>query len=87
MHDETYIEILEDEIWVNGNKVRIEPGSLFIQNDDDVNKPLRVSVTFLPDSLTIRREQKPPEEKPVIDYSKIPIHAGLHEEPEKQSGK
>lgn len=63
MHDETYIEILEDEIWINGNKVRIEPGSLFIQNDDDVDKPLRVTVTFLPDSLTIRRGQKDPEPK------------------------
>lgn len=63
MHDETYIEILEDEVWVNGKKARIEPGSLFIQNDDDVDKPLRVSVTFLPDSLTIRRGQKEPEPK------------------------
>ena len=63
MHDETYIEILEDEIWVNGEKARIEPGSLFIQNDDDVDKPLRVAVTFLPDSLMIRRGQKDPEPK------------------------
>lgn len=63
MHDETYIEIVEDEVWVNGDKVRIEPGSLFIQNGDDVDKPLRVTVTFLPDSLTIRRGQKDPEPK------------------------
>ena len=63
MNDETYIEIVEDEMWVNGNKVRIDSESLFIENDDAVTKPLRVTVTFLPDSLTVRRGQKEPEPK------------------------
>lgn len=79
MHDETHIEILEDEIWVNGDKVRIDPESLFIENDDAVNKPLRVTVTFLPDSLTVRRGQKEPEPKispePIIFSAKTTLQA------------
>lgn len=63
MNDETHIEIIEGEAWINGNKTRIDPESLFIENEDAVTKPLRVTVTFLPDSLTIRRGQKVPEPK------------------------
>ena len=77
MNDETYIEIVEDEMWVNGNKVRIDSESLFIENDDAVTKPLRVTVTFLPDSLTVRRGQKEPEPKvspePIILSAKTPL--------------
>lgn len=63
MRDETHIEIIEGEAWINGNKARIDPDTLFIENDDAVTKPLRVTVTFLPDSLTVRRGQKEPEPK------------------------
>lgn len=63
MRDKTHIEIIEGEAWINGKKARIDPESLFIENDDEVAKPLRVTVTFLPDSLTIRRGQKEPEPK------------------------
>lgn len=63
MRDETHIEITEDEMWVNGSKARIDPETLFIENDDEVTKPLRVTVTILPDSLTVRRGQKEPEPK------------------------